>query len=162
MDRKRFGEFLTKGLMHGYASGGVKPIERAGFTGKASLLEFGQRNKYYDEWFANHTGGGQELVSIGNQAFTRLYAGGTPEQALLDSLGVTKAEVGDYLRKKIIELKEATRLFATCTPPADGDWHYSYTILDDHPAIAITVAKERITYKGTDVHIHIFTLCPVR
>lgn len=163
MDRTKFGEFLTKGLMHGYAGGGsIKPVDRGGFKGKAASVQFEHHNRYHDEWFAQHSGGGQELVSIGDLQFTRLYAGGTPEQSVLDEVGITKTEVSDYLRKKIIELKETTRLFESCHPESDGDWQYSYTVSEDHEQIAITVAKEVITYKSADVHIHAFILCPVK
>lgn len=161
MDRNQFAQFLTKGLLHGYVSSGVKPHERGSFKGKESVVTLGHA-KYHDEWFGHYSGGGQELVSIGNQQFTRLYGGGTPGKEILDAMGITHDDVGSYLKKKIIELKDQTRLFENCTPQADGDWQYSYTILEDHADISITTAKELIAYKGSDVHIHVFILCPVK
>jgi hypothetical protein len=67
---------LTDGLLGGYVGETeFKSIIRGGFEMKQSHYE---KNGaiYHDEWLPNRTGGGQELVEIEGQPFTRLYAGG--------------------------------------------------------------------------------------
>ncbi len=154
----RVDEIFTKGLLAGYAGGKIKNVERAGFQGKASHPTLSKGNVYHDEWFANTNGGGQELIEINGQSFTRLYAGGVPEQTVLDSLKITDKDVGNYLKSKIIELEAKTRLFENCKPEPDGDWQYAYTITSNDPTIRLTTGMESINYKNTPVHLHAFIL----
>lgn len=158
---KETSEVLTEGLMQGFA-GVAKPqtVERGGFTGKVSAPEL-EEGTYHDEWFGRHSGGGQELVSVGDQQFTRLYGGGTADQDILTELGITESEVGSYLVRSINALGASTRLFEDCTPEPDGLWQYSYRITDREEGIGVVSAKEKITYQDTTVFVHNFILSPV-
>lgn len=153
---------LTKGLLTGYAGGKVESVSRGEFVGKSSHVELPDGQVYHDEWFANSSGGGQELVQVGDSRFTRLYAGGTPDEQTLSSLGISASDVGAYLKRKITELGETTRLMKESTPEPDGDWQYAYKITGNYPETSVSTSLESIEYKGTVVHHHAFILCPVK
>lgn len=157
---KEISEVLTQGLLKGYAGGAPQDVTRGGFSGKVSepVLDEGE---YHDEWFGSRSGGGQELISIDDHEFTRLYGGGTPDVSVLKSLGITEDEVGTFLVKMIKELEDRTRLFEDCLPDPDGDWQYSYRILDREDSIGVVMAKEKIDYKQSTVFVHNFILSPI-
>lgn len=160
--KKDIEQSLTEGLLGGYAgSGEITKVQRGPFSGMSSHSE-SNGNIYHDEWFVpNHAGGGQELVQSGEEMFTRLYAGGTSSEILAE-LGITADDVGEYLKKKLVELGGRTRLFEDCRPAPDGDWQYLYEILRKHEEIGVVVADETITYKETLVHSHPFILSPLK
>lgn len=160
---KKIKDSFTKGLLAGYAGGQVTDVARGGFDGRASHVELGKNETYHDEWFVeNHNGGGQELVQIGTEKYTRLYAGGTPSVDQLETLGIKPKDVGEYLVKKIQELQDKTRLMEDCNPVAEGDWQYSYVVTGSYPETEVTTGVESITYKDAVVHIHAFIISPVR
>lgn len=154
---------LTRGLTTGYA-GENKPknVMRKGFLGKKSDVTI-DAGYYHDEWFTGErTGGGQELLYVNGKKFTRLYAGGTPDTKLLDFLGVTEDEVSKYLKEKILELGDRTRLFENCTPKPDGLWQYKYKITGQDEHIGLTTGMETIDFSGSIVHAHAFILSPIK
>lgn len=160
---KKIKDGLTKGLLAGYAGGKVTYVNRGGFDGKASHVELSKTDTYHDEWFVeSHNGGGQELVQIGKEKYTRVYAGGTPTDEGLNSLGITSQDIGAYLVKKIQDLKDKTRLLEDCKPVPDGDWQYEYLITGKYPETEVITGLESITYKDSVVHIHAFILSPVK
>lgn len=107
-----FAKALTDGLNKGYAGGKPESVVRSGFEGNKSYIELADGAIYHDEWFVEtRLGGGQELVQTNEGKFTRLYAGGTPDETMLESLGITVKDVGGYLKEKILELGDKTRLF---------------------------------------------------
>jgi hypothetical protein len=105
-------------------------------------------------------GGGQELIEVGDERFTRLYAGGTVSLEELEKLGLTKKDVMKYLIEKIQQLGDKTRLLEKCEQD-DGDWVYRYGLLDEEERIPVVVGKEVIRYKGELVFVHNFLLCPM-
>lgn len=160
---KKVEEVLSNGLLKGYAGGKPKPVKRGKvFVGESSHFEE-NKSVYYDEWFANQLGGGQELIKSENETYTRLYGGGCPDDAILKRLGINKDQVYDFLKKNLLSLQEKTRLFENCLPEAEGDWDYAY-IVDPQDAedIPIIRSTETISYKHTIVHIHYFILSPVK
>lgn len=158
---------LTKGLLANYArepgSGfESKKVIRAGFPVETGELKFEDGSLYHDEWTANRTGGGQELVKNSEgKTFTRLYAGGTIALEELKSLGLTKKDVTNYLKTKLSELGNKTRLFLPLSPEADAHWQYAYEIKEVLDKIPLTVGRESISYKGRTVFVHYMLLCPV-
>jgi hypothetical protein len=163
MINPEISKILTEGLVGGYAGKGeIENVERASFLGKSSHSEPEVGSLYHDEWFVpNHLGGGQEIVKAGEDLFTRLYGGGTPSPEILASLGISTKEVGSYLKRKIVELGDKTRLDKDCKPEKEGDWQYVYEILMQDQNIPVIVSVESITYKGTRVHLHPFILSPL-
>lgn len=159
---KEIKKILTDGLLSGYAGKGeITDVTRAGFKGKASHIEQ-DSTVYHDEWYTGESlGGGQELVSVGDRMYTRLYAGGTPNPEILEKLGITHSQVNQYLKDKIVELAEKTRLLDNCTPNADGEWQYEYKMLLVDKNIPVKLSAESIFYKGTRVHLHPFILSPI-
>lgn len=154
---------LTQGLVTGYAGGKPDVIERGSFPGKSSHPTLPNDAIYHDEWFVlNHSGGGQELVQVGEQKFTRLYAGGTPDPKELVELGITPEDVNKYLKKKIMDLQDKTRLFENSNPDPEDKWKYLYEITGNYPETSVTTSLESITYDGQTVHIHAFILCPLK
>ncbi len=160
--KQEFKSALTNGLNAGYAGGKPESINRGDFSGNVSHVELPEGATYHDEWFASSSGGGQELVRVGDETFTRLYAGGTPNDEVLSSLGISDKEVGSYLKHMILELGEKTRLMEDCEPEPEGDWQYRYKLTGSYPETSVTTSLESIEYKNTIVHHHAFILCPVR
>ncbi len=159
---KKAAELLAKGLSQ--TLGGHTTVEqtaRGGFALQQSHFE-NDKETYHDEWIQARTTGGQELAQVGDELYTRLYAGGviTPEQ--LKPLGITEKDVVGYVFQTVAALGDRTRLFADCTPPPDGDWQYTYKVTDTIASIELTRSLETFTYKGVPVFIHTFDICPVK
>jgi len=145
MNNPKISQALTSGLLAGY--GGkteFKTINREGFELKSSHFENGGI-LYHDEWIS---GGGQEIVKVGDHSFTRVYAG-----KVLDA----SVDVIPKLIYFIQQLKDKTRLFSNCQL-SEGDWQYQYKIIDTE--CDITSAKETIEYKNKIVFVHYFVMSP--
>ena len=158
---KETDKLLATGLSEGFAGGSeMQKVERGGFSIKSSHVIEGE-NVYHDEWFADRAGGGQEIVKVGENTFTRVYAGGTIPLEKLELIGISKSDVMKFLKKQITENKEKIRLHTNFEPEAEGDWQYSYKILDTDREIPLTLGKEVIKYKGQLVFVHDFIISPV-
>ncbi|MDD2224628.1 MAG: hypothetical protein PHP97_00500 [Candidatus Shapirobacteria bacterium] len=159
MNKENISQALTAGLVAGY--GGKTEFiktDRGGFTVKSSHFQNGEVI-YHDEWTK---GGGQEIVKIGEESFTRVYAGGVADKEVLEKLGITHEEVISNLMNKIQKLGEKTRLFNNCPADLENDWKYEYKILDQDDQILITTGKETIRYKDELVFTHVFVLSPIK
>lgn len=146
MDKNKISQALTAGLLAGY--GGkteFQQVKRGSFEFKSSHFE-DDNVVYHDEWT---NGGGQEIVKVDDEMFTRVYAGGV--------LGEPK-EVIPKLIFFIQKLANQTRLFSDCQL-TDGDWQYQYKIIDSDSGI--TTGKETIKHQNQLVFIHIFVLSPI-
>jgi len=152
---------LSRGLTKGFA-GETKfqTTQRAGFSLQANHFEE-NGGMYHDEWAADRTGGGQELVSMNEVTFTRVYAGGTISIAELERLGITKKAIIEFLITSLNIAGERTRLHESYGPMKSGYWTYQYRVLEKNDAIPLTTGKEDISYKGRIVFTHIFVMCPV-
>jgi len=157
-------ELLTEGLSKGYAGKTkIETIDRGGLAFKQSrYVDEATGKTYHDEWLSARTGGGQELAVIGEEKITRLYAGGVISPKQLEKLGITEKEVIGYLIKKVEELGNKTRLFEDCAPAPDGDWQYVYKVTDKIESVGLTRALETITFKGAQVFVHGFEICPIK
>jgi len=152
---------LTRGLNEGFAGGTeIQNVDRGGSKIKSSHFE-NEDGTYHDEWIADRTGGGQEIVVADGVTITRVYAGGTVTLDALAEMGISIDDIMKFLKKNIIEGGKNTRLFADYLPEVEGDWQYSYTVLNDEPKIPLTLGKEVIKYKGVLVFIHDFLITPV-
>ncbi|MBU1070860.1 hypothetical protein KKG65_00425 [Patescibacteria group bacterium] len=155
-------KLLTKGLQEGFAGRSViQNVKRGGFTIKSSHFKDGDGNVYHDEWSADRAGGGQEIVKVGETSSTRVYAGGTIPSEKLKLLGISEGDVVTFLKKQITENKGKIRLHTNFEPEPEGDWQYSYRILDTDKEIPLTVGKELIKYKGKLVFVHDFIISPI-
>lgn len=153
---------LSEGLIKGYGGSNYQKIQRGIFSGESSHFEPNPDWIYHDEWFTeNYLGDGQELIKVGEDKYTRLYAGGTPDLEYLQKLGITKKQIAEYLKKSIIEVKDKTRLLEDYNGAIEDDWQYSYKIIFTNPEIPVITAVETITYKNQIVHLHPFILCPI-
>lgn len=151
MDKSNITDALTIGLLAGY--GGqtdFQTITRGGFKLKSSHFEK-DNIKYHDEWTS---GGGQEIVEVNGQKYTRVYAGGV-QPGFPDSSLVIQKLVG-FIQK----LQDRTRLFSD-SDMDDGDWKYRYHILFRDDEFDITVGQEIISLKNQTVFIHCFILAPI-
>lgn len=154
---------FTGGLLGGYAGEGhTHTVKRGGIIeGKASHVPL-EDGVYHDEWFTGErSGGGQEVLAIGDQKFTRVYAGGASNEAFLDHLGLTVDDVNGYLVDKLKALGDRTRLFKDCVPQPDGKWQYSYKVTDVFGNSGTTTSVESIHYNNMRVFVHAFVLCPI-
>jgi hypothetical protein len=153
---------LTKGLAEGYAGKNTMgKVERAGFDLDSSDYE-GLEGKYHDEWAAHQLGGGQEIVETPDgEMATRVYAGGTLDPEKLTELGLTGKDVIKKLLFFVGELGEKTRL-DTDTEMTEGDWIYSYRIIEPIKEIPVTAGIEKIKFKGSLVFVHFHINSPVK
>lgn len=155
-------KLLSDGLESGYGGNTEREIvQRGPFNIEASQLQTQDGKVYRDEWIADRTGGGQEIAQAGENTSTRLYGGGTVGLEQLTELGLTKKDVTKYLKRKIGELGEKTRLFDDCDINPDGDWQYNYKIMKNMEDIPLTVAMETISFKGKLIFAHAFILTTV-
>lgn len=146
MNKGKISLALTSGLLAGY--GGqteFKSITRGGFELKSSHFE-NDEIVYHDEW---NNGGGQEIISVGGENFTRVYAGISTDDS--------KETIGKLIYF-ISELKDKTRLFSDCQM-SDGDWQYQYKIIDIDSGV--TTGKETISFQNKIMFVHVFVLSPV-
>jgi len=151
---------LVQGLSYGFAGKTkAKKVTRASFILDSSHLNVGN-SVYHDEWFADRAGGGQEIVKVGSEKFTRVYAGGTIPKKDLVKLGTNNDEVMNFLKKQIVENGKSIRLYHDFTSCA-GNWNYSYKVVYKNISIPLTLGQEIISYKGKLVFEHIFVLCPI-
>jgi len=158
---KNIDKLLARGLMEGFAGGtAMADIQRADFHLKSSHFE-NEDGIYHDEWFADRAGGGQEIVKVGEETYTRVYAGGTVPREVLAQLGISVGDVMTFLKKQIIENGEKIRLHTSFELKNEGDWQYSYKVLDRDEGIPLTLGKEMIGYKGKTVFVHVFVISPV-
>jgi hypothetical protein len=155
-------KLLAKGLQKGFGGGTArKRAKRGGFELESSHYETDSGDVYHDEWLADRVGGGQELVRIGDEKYTRVYAGGTISEEELHGMGITKRDVIGFLKAQILENGEKIRLTTDFGPVEDGDWSYIYRIVDIESDIPLITGKESVHYKGQLTFIHHFLLCPV-
>jgi len=154
-------KILAQGLGQGYVGNSVRgQVDRAGFTLETSDY-LGDEGKYHDEWAAHQNGAGQELVKTPNgEKASRVYAGGTLSKEGLDKLGITDKDVIGKLIFFVNQLGEKTRLDVD-TESSEGDWTYTYKILEDVNEIPLVIGKEEIKYKGSLVFIHFHINSPV-
>lgn len=115
---------------------------------------------YIDQWFPGHLGGGQEIVEVGGQRYTRVYAGGTVDDAILTSLGVTKDDVMTRLKNSLLEAGGKTR-FDQPFVRIENDWKYQYKPGEYDEATGMITGKEVITYKNSPIFVHFFIISRV-
>ena len=154
---------LTQGLLGGYAGDGhIHAMKRGGIVdGKASHVKIAG-GEYHDEWVTGkRTGAGQEVLVVGDQKYTRVYAGGAPDIQVLEGFGLNENAVSDYLVEKLGELGERTRLFEDCTPEPDDKWQYAYKVTDKFEESGTVTGVETIHYDSALVHVHAFAKCPI-
>jgi len=160
---KEIAKGFTQGLLGGFAGKGhVHDAKRGGIVdGKASHVKV-DGGQYHDEWFTGErTGGGQEVLVLGDQKYTRVYTGGSPDRKALEELGVSEKDVSYYLVEKLDQLGEKTRLFEDCTPEPDDKWQYAYRVTDRFEEIGTLTGIETIHFDSVRVHVHAFAMCPI-
>lgn len=151
--KNKITEALTKGLLAGYGGKSkFTKVNRGGFELNSSHFEDSEII-YHDEWTNN---GGQEIVRVGNEVFTRVYVGGIVKGK------VEEKEVITFLIKKIQQLGDKTRLFKDYKKENDGDWSYEYRIIDRSNEVSTIIGKETIRYNNKIVFIHYFGLSPIK
>lgn len=159
---KEIDKLFSKGLEQGYAGGTERQlVQRGPFTLGSSQFTVPNGGNYIDQWIADRVGGGQELAQVGNERSTRLYAGGTINIEGLHKLGLTKKDVTRKLKQFIKESEGRTRLMENYTPQSDGDWQYSYEIINSLKEIPLTVGMETIMFRNTLVFAHGFLHSPI-
>lgn len=161
MTKPSLQSFLSLGLLKGFA-GETKfgVIKRANFSLQSSHLEMDGKI-YHDEWAADRTGGGQELVKVDGETYTRVYAGGTISLVALKQLGITKKDILKFLITSLNTAGAQTRLHENFGPILEGDWSYRYAVIEQNDSIPMTTGREDIRYKGNIVFTHVFIMCPI-
>ena len=154
---------LSEGLAAGYAGGTERQVvQRGPFQIESTQYTSPEGGEHSDQWIADMTGGGQEIARINGETTTRLHAGGTFPLETLKRLGLAKKDVIGFLKRSILASEGKTRLGSDYAPDAQGDWQYSYRILDREDEIGLTAGKEVITYKGEKVFVHDLLNSPVK
>lgn len=116
---------------------------------------------YIDQWFPGNLGGGQEILEVAGEKYTRVYAGGTVEDAILTPLGITKdIEVMGQLKKFLLAAGGKTR-FDMPYAKIDGEWKYEYAPKEFDDITGMITGREKIIYKQTPVFVHFFIISRV-
>lgn len=150
---------FTKGLAVFSGKSTFEKIVRGKFAMVSSTIDDG--NVYYiDQWFPGHLGGGQEILEVNGQRYTRVYVGGTIADEKLQPLGITKDDVMACLKKSLLIAGAATR-FDEAFTLTEGKWKYMYTPGEVDEVVGVMMGKEIITYDGTPVFVHFFLISSV-
>lgn len=151
---------LAKGLNAGFAGKSTfEKIVRGKFAMVSSTIDDGDVS-YIDQWFPGHMGGGQEILEVGGDRYTRVYAGGTVEDGVLSPLGISKTDVMGCLKKTLLAAEDKTR-FNEIYQVDDNEWKYQYTPAETDETTGMITGKEIIFYKNTPVFVHFFIISPV-
>jgi hypothetical protein len=151
---------FSKGLTSGFAGKSTfEKIVRGKFQMVSSLYSE-EDILYIDQWFPGHMGGGQEILEVDGKRYTRVYAGGTVEDSILLSLGISKTDVMAWLKKILLEVGEKTR-FDEPHQQEDDAWSYQYTPGLVEETTGMITGKEIISYKNTPVFVHFFIISSV-
>jgi hypothetical protein len=154
---------MSEGLAAGYAGGTERvTVHRGNFDLESTNYTSPDGGEHSDQWIANMTGGGQEIARINGETATRLHGGGTFPLETIAALGLVKKDVIGFLKRSILESQGKTRLEEDYMPDAQGDWQYTYRILDSKDPIGLAVGMETITYRGQEVFAHAFINTPVK
>lgn len=155
----KISDAFAKGLAVFSGKSTYGKITRGKFAMVSSSIDDGDIS-YIDQWFPGHLGGGQEILEVGGQRYTRVYAGGTVDDAILTPLGITKDDVMGCLKNSLLEAGEKTR-FGQPYVKEDGKWKYMYTPGDPDETTGMITGKEVISYKNTPVFVHFFIISRV-
>lgn len=156
---------LNRGLREGFAM--KRPPDRrtrGGVDFAVVDLKLAREERiggsYHDEWIKARIGGGQEIAESGDEAWTRLYAGGIPADEALSDAGTNKQEVLSKLREFILGSDLKTRLHDDYSA-GSGEWSYSYSVLASNEQIGLTVGLESISYRDVEVFTHGHLISPI-
>ena len=155
----KISDAFAKGLAVFSGKSDYGKVTRGKFTLVSSAIDDGDMS-YIDQWFPGNLGGGQEILEVGGQRYTRVYAGGTVEDSILSSLGITKDDVMEFLKNTLLEAGGKTR-FDLPYEKVDGDWRYTYEPGDRDAITGMILGKELIRYKRTEVFVHYFIISRV-
>ena len=156
----KVSQALAKGLTAGFAGKSTfEKIVRGKFPMVSSSF-IADDIVYLDQWFPGHMGGGQEILEVEGERYTRVYAGGTVEDSVLSPLGISKADVMKCLKKTLLAAADKTR-FRDPYRIEDGAWAYQYTPADPDETTGMISGKEIISYKNTPVFVHLFIISSV-
>lgn len=151
---------FAKGLKAGFAGESTfEKVVRGKFGMKSSSFT-AEGLSYIDQWFAGRVGGGQEILEVGGERYTRVYAGGTAEESVLASLHITKDDILGCLKGTILAAGEKIR-FDQPYIHENTSWKYEYTPGDTDKVTGMISGKEKISYKGTPVFVHLFIISRV-
>jgi hypothetical protein len=155
----KISDTFAKGLAVFSGKSKYGKILRGKFTMAESVVE--DADTYYiDEWFPGHFGGGQEVLEVGGQRYTRVYAGGTVEDSIIAPLGITKDDVMGSLKNFLMEAGGRTR-FDLRYQKDSLDWRYRYVPGEQDETSGMITGKEVITFKHTPVFTHFFIISRV-
>jgi hypothetical protein len=152
----KISEKFAKGLAVFTGKSAFTKITRGKFEMVSSVIDDGDVY-YIDQWFPGHLGGGQELLEVGGEKYTRVYAGGTVEDTILSGLGITKDDVMACLKNTLLAASGKTR-FNEAYKNQDGEWNYTYTPGEPDEVTGMITGKEVITYKTAPVFVHYFII----
>jgi len=156
----KVSQALAKGLTAGFAGKSTfEKIVRGKFAMVSSTVN-DDGVSYIDQWFPGHMGGGQEILEVEGIRYTRVYAGGTVDDAILSPLGITKDDVMGCLKRTLLSAGGKTR-FDKIFVLEENMWSYHYNPAEPDETTGMITGKEIISYKNTSVFVHFFIISPV-
>lgn len=155
----KISDAFAKGLAVFSGKIQFQKITRGKFAMVSSVIDDGSVD-YIDQWFPGQMGGGQEILEVDGKRYTRVYAGGTVDDAILSSLGITKGDVMGCLKRALLSAGGKTR-FDKVFVLEENMWSYQYTPAEPDETTGMITGKEIISYKNTPVFVHFFIISPV-
>lgn len=118
------------------------------------------QSHYHDEWAVKKSGGGQELVQVGTDTFTRVYAGGIASAEKLKELKLKDADILRFLLMTLHKAGTATR-FDQPYQLEENNWRYEYRVVQNDTGIPVVTSREEIFFQNQLVFLHVFLLSAV-
>ncbi len=113
--------------------------------------------RYTDTYLNARISSGVDEATFPGGKITREYGGQTEDASVLEPLGITEAEVFEFLIEIILANGPLTRL-ANDFSTTDDDWKYEYIVTYKDKDETEVLGTEKIFYKGVQVFIHYFDI----
>jgi hypothetical protein len=148
-------EALTQGLQKGYGDDAdFSDVAEDGLAFKTVEKQF-PGITYKDRYADLRPTFGQEIVSDGDQTMFRVYVGKSVPAQRLEELGLHENDIIRFLKQIILEHGDKIRMYDPYKF-VEGEWEYSYTIIDRDDVIGLVTGKEIIKFKDNTVFGHNF------
>ncbi len=152
-------DYITQGLILEFQGKADSYGEHTNPDGQE--IKFAEVNKpdfkYTDRYLNARISKGIDEATFPGGKISRKYGGQTEDESILEPLGITEAEVFEFLIEIILAHGPLTRL-ANDFSTTDEDWKYEYVVTYKDKDETEVLGTEKIFYKGVQVFFHEFNI----